>query len=257
MRSAKPELGRQITKPSKFNPDKHWADERYIYRCDTRRGICRRSPINAATSGGSTYFKVINGRSRLSRWRSLLSIGFALMFAVSAILFVYPWLPELDYQLHKTDYQARAGDVLQSQPVGANNPKANIAGNRLIIPKIGVSTAILEGPSLKILDKEEGVWHQTGNMADGNFVLAGHRWRFLPPNTSTLYNLDKLSNGDTVVVDWRGKRLIYTISQVKTVVSTETSILKSDSTKPHITIYTCSDKAQTKRVVVIAEPVAL
>lgn len=257
MRSARPELGRQVTKPAKFNPDRHWIEGGYIYRVDSRSGICRRSPINPATMGGSSYYRVKSSKRQLPRWRSWLSIGFAAMFAVSAIVFVYPWLPELDYQLHKGDYQAQAAAVLTSQPAGVNNPKANIEGNRLIIPKIGVSTAILEGPSLKILDKEEGVWHQTGNLADGNFVLAGHRWRYLPPNTSTFYNLDKLSAGDTIVLDWRGKRLIYSVSQVKTVKNTETSILNSDPKTPHITLYTCSDKAQTKRVVVFAQPVAL
>lgn len=262
MQSAKPELGQQLSKPARFNPTSSVADGEYIYRYDHKLLVCKRSSINPSTMGASAYFKIIAPARRrgITLWRKLLSGSFAAVFVIAAIVLVYPWLPEIDYQLHKGSYAAQANDIPQtaaSQPAGVNGAQANVSGNRLLIPKIGVSTAILEGPSLKILDKEEGVWHQTGTLADGNFVLAGHRWRYLPPNTSTLYNLDKVVAGDTIVVDWRGKRLIYGVTEIKTVSATQTSILSSDPKKPHITVYTCSDVAQTKRVVVIAEPIAL
>lgn len=250
--------GRQITRPPKFSPTLSLVEGGYIYKYDLKRAIGKRSPINPATMGGSVYFEIeVSSRHARQPWQRVLSGAFILMFVAAAFVAAYPWLPELNYQLKKADYQAQAAAI--SRPAAAEaktDPAPNVSGNRLLIPKIGVSTAILEGPSLKILDKEEGVWHQTGNTA-GNFVLAGHRFKYLPPNTSTLYNLNKLAAGDTIILDWRGRRLVYGVTEIKTVPATQTSILASDPQKPRITVYTCSDKAETKRVAVFAEPVAL
>jgi LPXTG-site transpeptidase (sortase) family protein len=75
----------------------------------------------------------------------------------------------------------------------------------------------------------------------------------LPPNTSTFYNLAKLSPGDAILVDRFNKRYIYTVKQVITVPETQNQVL-SDTGTHLLTLYTCSDKAETERIVVTAEP---
>jgi LPXTG-site transpeptidase (sortase) family protein len=106
---------------------------------------------------------------------------------------------------------------------------------------------------LKILNQVEGVWHQTGNLTNGNFVLAGHRFRYLPPNTSTLYNLNKLKAGDLIAVDWLGKRTVYRVTQMEVVPATDVMLLNPTST-PRLTLYSCNDIQQTQRVVALAQP---
>jgi len=134
------------------------------------------------------------------------------------------------------------------QPATATRP-----GAWLTIPSIGVDAAILEGPSQEILNKEEGVWHQTGAL-NGNYVLAGHRFRLLPPNRSTLYNLDKVTIGDSLQLQSReGVITLYKVASISTVPENDLSIL-SPTTEPALTLYTCTDRKQTHRLVIRATP---
>jgi LPXTG-site transpeptidase (sortase) family protein len=168
---------------------------------------------------------------------------------VAALVVVYPYTPAVQYQLF------RASSTGSPQAVQRVVADREIDGNRVIIPKIGVDTPIVEGSSLDVLKTEEGVWHQTGDISGGNFVLAGHRFKYLPPNTSTLYNLDKLAAGDTIAVDWEGRRTIYQVTKLMTVGANDTSILNSDFGQ-RLTIYTCTDTRQTQRTVAIAQVAA-
>jgi LPXTG-site transpeptidase (sortase) family protein len=245
----------QIKKPSNFNPSKSWVDGDYLYRFDEGTRICQRAPMGLAASAGTAYFetqsevtttsttrepKAVKKRAR--GYGKLINAGLSAVFISSFFVFVYPWLPELAWQIHPG---VAAGAIQASAP-------AKISKNRLIIPKIGVDAKILEGPSLAILNKEEGVWHQTGGQ-NSNLVLAGHRFKYLPPNTTTFYNLNKLTNGDTVVLDWLGHRSVYTVTEVKTVPATAVQVIAPSSTA-ELTLYTCDDKKQTRRVVVTAKP---
>jgi sortase A len=170
------------------------------------------------------------------------------MLAVIALAVIgYPWLPAIQYQIFSHTPAAQPETI---RKVATERP---IDGNRVIIPKIGVDTPILEGSSLDVLNAQEGVWHQTGGQGFGNFVLAGHRFKYLPPNTSTLYSLDKLEPGDTIAVDWAGQRTIYQVEKLKTIGADDVSILNPTLT-PKLTIYTCTDKKQTQRTVAIAVP---
>jgi LPXTG-site transpeptidase (sortase) family protein len=166
---------------------------------------------------------------------------------MAAFVAVYPMYPQITYTVGQTFGPAPAATA----SAVAESPVA--AGNEVRIPKIGVRTAILESDSLDILNKKEGVWHQSGTLGVDNFVLAGHRWKYLPPNTSTLYHLGKLQEGDTIVVDWFKKRYIYTVKQVLTAREERTDLIQPTA-KPRLTIYTCNDKQETERIVVIAEP---
>lgn len=178
---------------------------------------------------------------------AIASIAAVAIVAIAVLL--YPVFPELKYRIYSTTPAAKADAVnvsVQEKPID---------GNRLWIPKIGVDTPIVEGSDLTILDSEEGVWHQTGGYGYGNFVLAGHRFKYLPPNTTTLYNLDKLEAGDTLAVDWKGKREIFEVEKKLKVNAKDLSIL-NPTFQQTITIYTCSDKQETERIVIRAKPAA-
>jgi LPXTG-site transpeptidase (sortase) family protein len=252
MRQAKPDikLGRPIPAPSLFHPTQAWISGSFVFRYDAKRQICKRSPIDDRSRVGSMFFTVAKPakqpRRRL-RFPTGLKVSLVSIAAIAVMIAVYPWFPELQYRVRQS------APVASVQPLAKVVPEQSIAGNRVLIPKIGVDTPIVEGSDLKILDKAEGVWHQTGSLTNGNFVLAGHRFRYLPPNSSTLYNLGKLAKGDTIAVDWMGKRTVYQVTELKSVSEKEVSILTQTS-KSQLTIYTCADMRQTQRTVVIAEP---
>jgi len=253
MPSTKFKLGSALPAPASFHPDRTVTDQHFIYRFDTEQRICYRQ-AKASDGPPAAYFRLIlpttavpaKGPSTFTTLKHGIIIPTLLaMLVVGILLVLYPLLPGISYQVHK-QFGGYSNDT---SALAAPDP----THNRLIIPKIGINSAILEGPSLNILNKEEGVWHQTGNIINSNFVIAGHRWKYLPPNTTTFYNLGQLQVGDTVVVDWYGSRHYYSVSQTEQVSQNDTDILKPTATT-ELTLYTCYDKRQTERIVVIATP---
>lgn len=253
MTSTKFKLGRLLPDPASFGPTQTIVGSRYIYRLDTHNLVCHRRPKNWDDEAPAGYYRLIlasppQAKHHLPAALTALKHGvlmptLAAGLAAGLLLVLYPLLPGIKYQVQK-----QLGSFSNTAAVAA--PATD--GNRLIIPKIGVSTAILEGPTLAILNKHDGVWHQTGTITD-NFVVAGHRFKYLPPNTSTFYNLGEIEVGDTILVDWYGIRHIYTVSETKRIDQNDTSILKPTGTS-EVTVYTCYDKRQTQRIVVIAKP---
>lgn len=172
------------------------------------------------------------------------------------LLLLWPYYPEAQYALQQPSVD-NAADAASSSPSTDSTPGAHYAkkelgcSNHLLIPKISVSACINEGEDESVLDREEGVWHQAGTPG-GNIVLAGHRFRWLPPNTQTLYHLDKLEAGDELNVFLDGKRYLYLVSGKERVKSDRIDILESTQV-PRLTLYTCTDLAATERLVVRAE----
>ncbi len=184
-------------------------------------------------------------RRRSTGVRRSIVAAASMVATAAAFLIIYPLYPQIQYSVSQTiGATQNASNALAQSPVAT--------GNELRIPKIGVRTPVLESDSLEILNKKEGVWHQAGTLGVDNFVLAGHRWKYLPPNTSTFYNLDKLASGDTIVIDWFQKRYIYTVKQVLTVSQDRTDLIQPTS-QARVTLYTCNDKKETERIVVIAD----
>lgn len=271
-------LDRPIREPDSFRPTTEWIEGDYIYRYDAQRQVCKRSPVKPSAVTGTMFFEARPvAPSPLKRLVTrhqpprLVMAALWTIFGAAAMVFVFPLWPAAVYQwqqLHpaptvslgvttaRTATTSRASRATAKAATPSAATAADvvpITDNRVIIPKIGVDTPIVEGSSLKVLDQTEGVWHQTGSVTHGNFVLAGHRFRYLPPNTSTLYNLDKLAVGYLIAVDWLGKRTVYQVTQTEVVPQNDVAILNPTST-PRLTLYSCNDIRQTQRVVAIAQP---
>jgi LPXTG-site transpeptidase (sortase) family protein len=186
--------------------------------------------------------------------RILLATGLLSFLA----LVVWPFLPAALYQVRHT---ISTLPVLQNVPAVRQlalppyvAPEVTPAPQEdtLVIPTIGVSALIRQGTDISILDRVEGVWHQSGALT-GNYVIAGHRFKYLPPNTQTFYNLDKVQVGDSIELWLGGKEKEYVVSQLRTVSNDDVSILNPTVT-PQLLIYTCVDLTYSKRLVVIAVP---
>lgn len=135
--------------------------------------------------------------------------------------------------------------------------------DRIYIPKIGVNVAVVTGGP-EALDK--GSWHRLPDRGDpekgGNFIISAHRFSLgsTPGQTRTkspFYHINKLDNGDQVIVDFNKKRYGYEVTSHKEVKPNETSIedpLKKGD-EPRMTLYTCTFKGEADgREVYFAKP---
>ncbi|TAK88844.1 sortase [Patescibacteria group bacterium] len=269
--------------PSLFSPDQTWEKGPYRYFLDSRNKVCKQVPIDlqlqltseprffklqpdsvqqvlADTAAVQRQFNAEHLRAAYSHWRRHLGryrwvvrASLVATFLAAAIA-LYPWVPEVQYRVGHMIAPSQPATAVQPSPTFTQ--AAPTTQNRLVIPKIGVDTAVLAGADLTVLDRAEGVWNQTGSVDSGNYVLAGHRFKYLPPNTTTLYNLDKLEVGDLILVDNQGTRRQYAVQAKRVVPRTEVAVLNQTAT-PQLTIYTCNDVRETQRIVVVATPVAV
>ena len=74
------------------------------------------------------------------------------------------------------------------------------------------------------------------DVKEGNLILAGHNG-----NTSVGHfrNLYKLSLGDDIIVNYKGKSYNYEVSKIYDVIKTGTVAIKRDKNKNTITLITC------------------
>ncbi len=85
-------------------------------------------------------------------------------------------------------------------------------------------------------------------------MIAGHRFQYLPPNTHTFYNLDKLKIGDKLKVFWNGIEFTYEVFKTFEVFPNEVWIRNPEGNEKELTLYTCTPiYTSEKRLVVKAK----
>ena len=246
------EIGTRCPRPDSFRVEAAWATAHYSFQLDSSQQIGRR--ISSLDTNPDIYFRLIPVHTSRSlprnvpshRFRQAARTALLVTASAAAFLILYPFYPAAQYQVQK-----QVAATVSHTTALAATPAVVSAVNRVIIPKIGVDSAVLEGKSLAVLNKADGIWHETG-VETSNIVLAGHRFKYLPPNATTLYNLDKVEVGDTVVLDWYHKRYIYVVTGTETVTKTDIGI-RNPSPTPTLTIYSCEEKNQAHRIVVHAK----
>lgn len=201
-------------------------------------------------------FQSINSKSK--KFKKIYIALSTLVIIVTLFLLIVPLFPAVTYSFNpptdKVKYKLPASAPVQS----IDNPKAVPSENRLIIPKIGVDTPIVDGANIDILNSEEGVWRELANKnptEKGNMTLAGHRFQYLPPNMTTFYNLDKVQTGDIAIVFWEGKSYIYQVYTTFEVTPDHVEILDDSKDVPYeLTLYTCTPiYTSTDRLIVKAK----
>lgn len=137
--------------------------------------------------------------------------------------------------------------------------KSVVGDDRIIIPKIGVNIPFDADESAL----DTGAWWRhadRGNPEEGgNFIISAHRFTLWSTINKTIekspfYNIDKLDLDDQLIVDYQGKRYLYTIDRVFDVKPTQVEI-EAPSDEPKLTLYTCTlGGAADGRVVLTATP---
>ena len=153
------------------------------------------------------------------------------------------------------------------------DPTANTqvsADPRLIIPKINVDVPMIYGVgydySSQMKAMQKGVAHFAIPGANavpgqiGNTVFAGHSSNdlFDPGDYKFIFaQLDKLSAGDPIYVNYNSVRYSYTVTKTEVVMPTQVDKLTYKTDKPVLTLITCTPLGTAqKRLLVTAEQIS-
>ena len=158
--------------------------------------------------------------------------AFLIITGLLLILYVasqYAWM-YIEQQRFSQDLQMQTP---AAQP-GATSPAMTrgAALARLVIPKIHLDVAVVEGTSRKALLVGPGHLLNTPLPGDkGNVVLAGHRDTFFR-------HLGELSRGDTITITSAGHEYRYDVTGTEIVDPSDTEVLAS-SPGHRLTLITC------------------
>ncbi len=142
--------------------------------------------------------------------------------------------------------------------------------SRLIIPKINVDVPAIYGIgndyNSQMAAMEKGVAHfaipgaQSHPGEIGNTVLSGHSSNDLFDGGDYKFifaQLEKMTVGDTIYTNYEGKRYTYVVTKTEVVKPTEVSKLVYPTTKPVLTLITCTPLGTAlNRLLITAEQVS-
>lgn len=113
---------------------------------------------------------------------------------------------------------------------------------RIIIPKIGVDAIVVEGVTLERLAYGPGHYPDTADFGeDGVVGVAGHRTGWGAP----FFNLDRLSNGDQVMIETTRATYTYTVRAEKVVTPIHSEVLDGNpgsKASQQLVLTTCTPK---------------
>lgn len=189
-----------------------------------------------------------------ARTRRFLASGFTLiaicLILAGAVLFVHPFYT--DYQAkqdQKTLSAALKTPEIKKAFVEKNVPIASPV-SRLLIPKLGVNTVVVEGTSKEALDAGAGHYSQSKLPGEvGNIAIAGHRVTYGKP----FHDLDRLVPGDQVVLETPVGP--YTYEMVPAfdrhpnpwVIRPDDWSVVADTPEPMLTLTTCHPKGSARQ----------
>src|SRR4051812_34287056 len=120
-------------------------------------------------------------------------------------------------------------------PVDANAPEPIVRIGTIEIPKIGVTSPIYHGITMRNIDLGPSHWPGTAMPGEpGNTVFMGHR----VTHTHPFRNIDQLVPGDQVIFTVNGTRTVYVVTGHEIVRPTQTEIVTQTGTATG-TIFAC------------------
>ena len=129
---------------------------------------------------------------------------------------------------------------------------------RLHIPSLGKKWVVVEGVKPRDIKSAPGHYPDSA-MPDklGNFAVAGHR------TPAIFWNLDKLSEGDTIIVETRKDWYVYKVTKSKIIKPTQLNVVSANPENPGappkkkmLTLTTCNPKWDNyQRLVIHAQQV--
>jgi sortase A len=154
----------------------------------------------------------------------------------------------------------RDAATAQGRRGGKPGPERRVAVGKAVgvlqIPKIKVDEVIVEGSGTEELKKGPGRIPSTKLPgAAGTFAVAGHRTTYGAP----FYNLDKLTDGDSIIVKTKIGDYTYKVKRREIVAPTKVSVLddvrgKNGKPQAQLVLSTCNPKySAAERLIIFAE----
>lgn len=153
------------------------------------------------------------------------------------------------------------------------NPNAELAVGpdpKLIIPKINVDVPVVYDVTpdydsqMKAMENGVAYFGIPGASSKpgqvGNTVLSGHSSNDILDKGDYKFifaRLDQLENGDSIYLNYEGKRYTYTVTNKKVVTPTDVNALVYETNKPELTLITCTPLGTSlNRLLITAEQVS-
>jgi LPXTG-site transpeptidase (sortase) family protein len=206
------------------------------------------------------YQKPVHPKAPFSFRRNVLPplLGFMVFAGVLGLL-NHQWvIAQAQYRFYQPNTQATA-------VIEATSPDKDSV--KLLIPKINVDAPIVyDEPSFADWKVQTALRRGPVHFGTtalpgqaGNMVVVGHSSgvAWAPGDYKFVFTLlDKLTVGDRILLDYKGTRYIYKVSETKVVKPSDLSVVQS-TTKPQLTLITCTPVGtSTNRLVVIAKQVS-
>lgn len=199
--------------------------------------------------------KAISSRQPRTRVQKITILCLSVIALISAYFLAAPYLPKLYYVLFRPSINAEVYEKAAQKQSAAPTAPTTKPGNRLILPDIGVDAEVLEGSTINVIGKNQGVWHETRSTTpdkDGNIVIAGHRFLYRATNGGWFYNLPELKVGAKIYLTWNKTVYAYEIYNTRSVLPTQVDIRDADpATARKLTLYTCYPLGSTAKRFVI------
>ncbi|ATP42494.1 class D sortase [Solibacillus sp. R5-41] len=127
--------------------------------------------------------------------------------------------------------------IIETSQPESSNPELSFQNGQTIgilqIPLIEKEVPIVEGTDEDAL--KQGVGHYTGTFYPGQkdqILLSGHR-------DTVFTGLDKLQNGDPIIVKMQHGTFTYTIVETEIVDANDTTVIRSTAPEEMLTLSTC------------------
>jgi sortase A len=193
------------------------------------------------------------GNARQSAQKVRKSRHFIPITAAFAVVLVFAFLQYNSLLFGTVQAYISPGAIdPQNIIVDPNTDVAVSQDPRLIIPKINVDVPVIYGAKndhdSMMAAMAKGVAHFAIPGASsvpgqkGNTVFSGHSSNDLFDNGSYKFifvQLNKLDKGDTIYVNYEGKRYTYVVSSKELVTPTDVNVLLGTNDKPILTLITC------------------
>ncbi len=227
------------------------------------KAVEKTNPKEKQSSKLSAFITKLSKSFKENRFLSAsVKVARVILFIVGLYLVLMPVLPYVYFYIRqitgKFDYpeQEISGSMTTGgDGSGGNGTQTIPSDNRLVISSIGVNIQVVEGSSAEALDR--GAWRRPNTSTPdrgGNTVITGHRFKYLPPNNLTFYNLDKVKEGDKIIVYWQGIEYDYYVTEIFEVDPSQTEV-EENTAQPRLTLYTCTPLwTAERRLVIVAEP---
>lgn len=206
----------------------------------------------------------VSARGKLKPKHHLQSLFFGLSMGVIVLaLFMFSFFNERFIAPFVTPSRTASSTPIIMDPNAKVGPESLI-----IIPKINVEVPVVYDAASTAekdiqAELENGVVHYPTTPVpgqDGNVVIVGH-------SSNNLFNsgkykfafvlLNKLQEGDTITMQYEGKRYVYKVYQKEIVKPTDTSVLGPADKKATLTLITCDPPGTSiNRLIVVAEQIS-